>query len=551
MVRVEGEAIRVETSTLSATLRRGLVTELVRRSDGKRLIQCDGEGSALQLIYPHEPDLDVLLGPAPRVSVHPLSNHAAQFRLGGWDGDGVITVSEDLDNGDLLIEPAANSSRRGVLACRWRMPGIAADLELVAPFFQGVKLPLNDPLLQRRWSWPMHWEAGLAIYQGADGGLSVHCRDTQYRYKAISIMDGQTAFDTEAYGPVCDSRGAGGLVWRLNVHTGDWHGPASAYRDWLWEAYRLNRETRCDWLHKVRFAVSWYHGDPEILDALAERLDPATVLLHYSQWRTDAYDENYPTYQPSADAIALCAKAQQMGFHLAPHANSVDMDPSHPSYDFLQDYEYRDVATRRRHGWAWSPEWRGGPPNSNVELVRNRHRKVMIKAHPGLSMWRSILSEEIGKALDQVSTDTVFIDVTLCSGNLDNCLVENTTSSEGMNRLIHEIAALRGGLAVGGEGLNEITFQGLSFAQAHLFNSHHATHEDLGRCGGCDLNEFLFGRLCRTMGYSRLSGATEEEALRMRIHDEHGAIPTVTIRSAEEIRNPNPVVARYLKEAAG
>jgi len=551
MVRVDADAIRVETTTLTATLRRGFVTELVRKSDGKRLIETDTEGSALQLIYPNEADLDLLNGPQPSVTVLGLSDHAAQFRFAGWDGDGVITVSEDPANGDLLIEPSAFSSRRGVLACRWRLPGVAPDLELVAPFFQGVKLPLDDPLLQRRWTWPMHWEAGLAIFQGADGGCWVHCRDDQYRYKAVSIKDGAIAFDTEAYGPVSDSLGAGGIVWRLNVHQGDWHGPTEQYRDWLWQAYQLDREVRHDWIHGLRFAVSWYHGDPEILDALAEKLDPATVLLHYSQWRTDAYDENYPTYEPSADAQALMAKAKSMGFHISPHANSVDMDPSHPAYDYLRNFEYRDVASRRRHGWAWSPEWRGGPPNSNVELVRNRHRKVMIKVHPGLSMWRSILSEEIGKAIDVVDCDTVFIDVTLCSGNLDNCLVENTTSSEGMNRLIHEIARLRSGLAVGGEGLNEITFQGLSFAQAHLFNSHHATHESLSRCGGCDLNEFLFGRLCRTMGYSRLSGNTDEEALRMRIHDEHGAIPTVTIRSAEEIRNPNAVVARYLREAAG
>ncbi len=551
MVRVDGDAIRVETATLTAVMRRGFLTELVRESDGRRLIETAAEGSALQLVYPNEPDLDVLNGPEPTVSVHALSDRAAQFRFSGWDGDGVLTIGEDPVTGDLLVEPAAYSSRSGVLACRWRMPGLAQDLELVAPFFQGVKLPLADPLLQRRWTWPMHWEAGLAIFQGADGGCWVHCQDSQYRYKALSIKEGQPAFDTESYGPVANNLGAGGLVWRINVHTGDWHGPAEAYRRWLWQAYTLDREVRHEWVQGLRFAVSWYHGDPDVLDALAERLDPRTVLLHYSQWRTDGYDENYPTYQPSADATALFGKAQSMGFHLMPHANSVDMDPSHPAYNYLREFEYRDVASRRRHGWAWAKEWRGGPPNSNVELVRNRHRKVMIKVHPGLSMWRSMLSEEIAKAIDAVGCDTVFIDVTLCSGNLDNCLVENTTSSEGMNRLIHDIAALRGGLAVGGEGLNEITFQGLSFAQAHLFNSHHATHEGLARCGGCDLNEFLFGRLCKTFGYSRLSGATDEEALRMRIHAEHGAIPTVTVRSGEEIRNPNAVVARYLREAAG
>jgi len=32
----------------------------------------------------------------------------------------------------------------------------------------------------------------------------------------------------------------------------------------------------------------------------------------------------------------------------------------------------------------------------------------------------------------------------------------------------------------------------------------------------------------------------------MRIHEEHGAIPTVVVRSAEEIRSPNGAVGRVL-----
>ena len=106
------------------------------------------------------------------------------------------------------------------------------------------------------------------------------------------------------------------------------------------------------------------------------------------------------------------------------------------------------------------------------------------------------------------------------------------------------------GLVVGGEGLNEITAQGQSFAQVHLFKSWHSSTEGLERTGGCNLNEFLFGRLCRTIGYSGLGGRDENEELRMQIHLEHGAIPTITIRSVEEITNPNPGVKRMLDIAS-
>ncbi|NLC57302.1 MAG: hypothetical protein GX774_10730 [Armatimonadetes bacterium] len=555
MVLTDGRTIHIETKTQKAVFENGFLTSLKSKASGEELVPgANPNGSALQLVYGAGEICDVIGNLAAQVSVHRLSDQAAQFRFSGWDADGVLTLSEDPETGDILVEPSAYSSRPGVLSCRWRLRGMQDDLDLVAPFFQGVKLKLDDPLLARRWFWPQFWEAGLAILQGRQGGFWVHCQDDRYRYKALNIEGGELGFETEAYGPIDASLGAGGLVWRLNVYQGDWQVPAGIYRDWLWRAYNLRaqEERRKPWMRDIRFALSWYGGDPAILDALAQRLDPRTVLIHYSNWRTDAYDENYPTYEPSLQAREVFAKAKAMGFHLMPHCNSVDMDPTHPAYHYLRDFQYRDVQTKRLLGWGWDPESDGvlGVPNSYHSLSENRRRKVMVKIHPGLAMWRSILAEHIQEAVQAVETDTVFIDVTLCSHNLHNCLVENTTSSEGMKRLIDQVAALGEGLAVGGEGLNEITMQGLSFAQAHLFQSWHASHEGLARTGGCALNDFLFGRLCRTFGYSGLSGKTEAEELRMRIHEEHGAIPTVTVRTADEILTPNRAVQRALDLAA-
>jgi len=556
MVAVRGNAIDIETRTLVGRIENGWITLLRSKANGAERVRCHAMGSSpLQLVYPGQSPLDVLDRLAGRVSCHQRSPRRAEVRLHGWDADGVIAVSEDETTGDLVIEPSAYSSRAGVLSCRWLTPGIAADLELIAPFFQGVRLPLSDPLLQGRWFWPQFWEAGLAILQGRGGGFWIHCQDSRYRYKALNVENGVLGFETEAYGPVERSRGAGGLQWRVNVYDGEWRVPASAYRDWLWEAYGLAAEERArkPWVGDVRFAVSWYGGDLELLDALAGRLSPHQVLLHYSNWRTDAYDENYPTYDPSPAACDAFAKARKMGFHVMPHCNSVDMDPTNAAYHYLRDFQYRDVQTKRLLGWGWDPDSGRvlGVPDSYASLAENRRRKVMVKVHPGLAMWRSILAESVGRAVELVGTDCVFIDVTLCSHNLDNCLVEDTTSSEGMGRLISEIGGLGNGLAVGGEGLNEVTMQGLSFAQAHLYRSWQSNVDGLERTGRCPLNAFLFDRLCRTFGYSGLGGRTENEELRMEVHHQLGAIPTVTVSHAEEIRSPNRAVARALDRALG
>jgi hypothetical protein len=280
-------------------------------------------------------------------------------------------------------------------------------------------------------------------------------------------------------------------------------------------------------------------------------LPPRKVLIHFPNWRTDAYDENYPTYIASESGKAFIKKCQAMGFRIMPHFNSIDMDPSNPAYEQIRDFQYRTIEKKQLLGWSWYKGRGIGVPESNMSRTKNRDKKVMVKVHPGLSMWRSILGENILNAVRELSLDTVFIDVTLHSNNLFNCFVESTTSSEGMKKLIEHIGTLGNGLVVGGEGLNEITAQGLSFAQAHLFKSWQESIEGLERTGGCNLNEFLFGRLCRTIGYSGLGGRNKNDELRMRIHLEHGSIPTVTIRSPEEISNPNPAVKRMLELASG
>ena len=266
--------------------------------------------------------------------------------------------------------------------------------------------------------------------------------------------------------------------------------------------------------------------------------------------RTDPYDVNYPTYKASRKGKAFVRKAQAMGFHAMPHFNALDMDPVHPAYDYLRDFQYRDAASRRVQGWTWH---QGGPrpvPESNAARKRHREMKTMVKVHPGLSMWRSILTENVRSAVEALDLDIVFLDVTMNTWNLRNCMVDCTSPTEGVKRLIAGVGAINGSLVVGGEGRNEIVMQDEAVAQVHLFKSSGRVNIDgLERTGRCPLCEFLFGRWCRSFGYSALSGATPEEQLRMKLHVDLGAIPTLTIRSAGEIARPNPAVREMLSAA--
>ncbi len=238
MMRLEGNRITAETNTLTAVIESGCLVSLKSRATGEEFLRerSPNPAAALQLVYAAGEAVPVAdssrFGQARSRRVSP---HRAEVRFHGWDGDGVVTISEDVDTGDLLVEPSAFSSRPGVRACRWSIPGIRDDLQLVAPLYQGVKLPLEDPLIHdTTWYWPHAWEAGLAILQGRESGLSVHVQDTSYRFKSLQVGAAgdphSLGFDAEAHGPIDGNLAAGGLCWRLNVHQGDWRVPAGRGR---------------------------------------------------------------------------------------------------------------------------------------------------------------------------------------------------------------------------------------------------------------------------------------------------------------------------------
>ncbi len=80
----------------------------------------------------------------------PINDHQAEIRFHSWNGDGILSVSEDQETGALLMEPSGYASRPGLHTCRWMLTGIDKGLELIAPFYQGIRLPLYDSLFLKQ-----------------------------------------------------------------------------------------------------------------------------------------------------------------------------------------------------------------------------------------------------------------------------------------------------------------------------------------------------------------------------------------------------------------
>jgi hypothetical protein len=114
-VTIEGNQIRIEMATLSAVFDRCVLVSLVRKSDGRRLIQASAKDTrGVFLVYPGGeavPQRGSVGDAVPlrseetdRFTPHRINDHRAEFRIEAWDGDGVMTLSDDPENGDLIVE---------------------------------------------------------------------------------------------------------------------------------------------------------------------------------------------------------------------------------------------------------------------------------------------------------------------------------------------------------------------------------------------------------------------------------------------------------------
>jgi hypothetical protein len=554
-VIVEGIDVEVRTSRLTARFRGPKLVQMLD-AQGHKLVarKASGGPPGMELWFASDDTVGLGVGEDSRVTAVSVGDRVAHVMVEDVEGDACLRIAHD-EQGRLLLEPSAQTIRTGLGRVQWNLSGIAGGHRLVAPFYQGCRQELEHPLVAgMRAPWPHVWEAALAILQRQQGGFSICCHDHRHRAKSISVgheADSRTlGLATDAPGPLDDNRAVGSLVWILDVHEGDWKSAASGYRDWLREECGAGKLAgmRPDWVEDIRLTLQWTPCRVAVLKAVARIIDPSEVLIHVPAWRSDAYDVNYPQYLPSDEGKAFIARAVEMGFHVAPHFNYCAVDPNHAMFDRVRDFVVRDISTRKLLGWRWEK----GPlpfPQAAGRMEDFRDTKTMAYVHAGLSTWRRELVRGISRSLLRLETDAAFVDQTLCTFNCDNSRTEDLMTWEGMLELTRELAELDGPPAVCGEGLNELSMRHQSFAQAHLFKSHHRNCEHFGDVDPVPLGHFLYGDLCRTMGYTNLSGEEEATALRLRTHEKLGALPTLVVRDPEQIRHPNAAVQKVLARA--
>jgi len=312
-IRINGQRIEIATSRLSAVLEGPELLEL-RNARGAVLAQrgCGKHSPPVELRFVDGEKVGVRAGAPTRVVS--LGERLAHVHVADENGDVTLRLLID-DQDRLVVEPSAQTIRRGLCAVGWRIPGIARRLRLVAPFFQGCCQELIHPLVAGKfWEWPCQWEAGFVVLQGRRDGFSVATYDHLNVPKAVEIGckdgAGSVTFHALANGPATDSVAVGSLRWIIDAHKGDWTVPAGMYREWLHGFVGADhlKGLRPEWTGDIRLALQWCGTDPSVLDAVARAIEPRRVLIHLATWRSDPYDVNYPEYRASREGKAFMAR---------------------------------------------------------------------------------------------------------------------------------------------------------------------------------------------------------------------------------------------------
>ena len=555
-ITINRNRIAVRTRRLSADFEGPDLIEL-RNPQGQILArQGEKRVPALTLGFTSGEKTPLCLTPYHEVNVVKLGERVAHVHIADENGDAYLRLLID-DQDRLVIEPSAHTIRRNLCSVCWALPGIAKELKLVAPFYQGCRQELTHPLVAGEyWDWPHRWEAGFIVLQGKRDGFSVSTYDPLHHPKAVSVGKGESAcalaFHTELHGPAHDTVAVGSLQWVIDTHEGDWQVPAGVYREWLRREAGADqlRSRRPEWARGIRLALQWSGNNLEVLDAVGKVIDPAKVLIHQCAWRADPYDVNYPEYSACKEGKVFIDKGRAMGFRVMPHFNYFAIDPNHPAFARLTDFVARQFGSQRLLAWRWKDGTCPAPPQGFGTLANLRDEKLMYYLHTGASAWRRLLTEHIAAAAAEHKLPAVFVDQTFCNWNLDNALVENLSMTGGMMALTRELSELDGPLAVGGEGLNEMTMRYQTFAQAHLFHSFHQNNPHLPELDPVPVGDFLYGDLCKTMAYTNIGGDTPESILRLEVHERLGALPSLIVRKPDELLKPNPAVKRVLERAS-
>lgn len=388
------------------------------------------------------------------------------------------------DTGDLLVTQVATSDAVSIKSVAWTVEGIPLGMNIIVPGAGGVRLTKDSPEDRYSFPWPMGWEAQLVIVEGSGGGFSVWSDDSANRYKSLVVKrtpQGWTLeFSTENVAPFEGKRECSSVTWRLNTYRGDWRVPAKRYREWAAAAFHLKEAKKSEpaWVKEIRAAIILSYQNGDKLDFLAKSFDPKQTLLYVQDWRNHLFDRNYPDYDARPGVESFIDKAHSFGFRVMLYTNFWGVDAKHPLLKKFSAVQIRSKA----------------PPYEAMVYRNTRQTPPIVVAYinPASKRWREEFIGRVKQVVQTLGADAIHLDQNFHAHNDSNGLIDGQTMLEGVLALHRELREALPNVALGGEGLNELTYRSLSFAQRHVYSAMKGTIDHGALSTAHPISSYLF-----------------------------------------------------------
>lgn len=588
---IEKNCVKFETDNMLVTLEKGVIANIFNRLTGTEYLVSHPssvpEEFSNGLVYavPKASQRDEkanIVGATPpppkgsRVLVPTLVNlkefdltdviqvgsHSIEYEYLSAQKDKSMTIgySVDTTSQDLLISLRGKGKQKGLSGIRLGLASISCRGNLLVPALNGIKAVPGDSFYKFEsptWAWPSGWQVPLAIFNDALGGFWVHAQDTenrfkQFRYNYKGNGTWNVAFDTINNAPFSLHDSIESVTWRLNTYKGDWTIPADQYKHWAYKAYNIVEKERYrpNWMNSLQLIIKHadYISDKQItqfLDLLQKHVDPPRTLLFMTHWSDPT--PIIPNWVASERGVRFNNEARKRGFRTMYFANYFGITPDHPKFDEFKPHFIRNPYTQEPEGWNLKEEW------SEATKIQ------LYYVNPACKGWRDYQISQFKALFEKSFADGLFIDQTFVIFNDGNGLIEGQSTVDGNLAFHRELLEAIPDIAVGGEGINEITMQYESFCELHFLSLE--MKKDQNGNLNWEINAAAFDRMVplvsriilpytRPIGYLGFPDTRSSfyGGWRDALHIYKG-ISTLTRPTIDEIKGPDSEVRRVMKEA--
>ena len=454
-ITISGDSLRADTDAYTVLFNRGTVTQIHNKHTNETYTSprtVDTIDRSVTIIKTNlDKNGDHYWGRwGSHLAIERVGPNEAQFVFSRGENALKLNIGIDPSNDDLIVRGDAVSETPGVMGMSWGIDHlIAYNLRLLIPAEKNQVIDVTSGIRYANFNYPSgRWEAQLAIVESPRGGFYVRGTDTTFQFKRLLYHSDATHFAldfiTENQAPWDALTSANSVEWRFNTYAGNWQVPAGIYRDWMEAAFKPRRLSDMPaWVGNTGLFVIHTVLNIGMLADLAQEVDPTKTLLYLTEWRKYPKDVMYPDYTAVHHKFdAFLEEARRHGFRIMLHVSFYNCSPTHPLYEELKQDHIRQP--NGKLSWWLRDEIDNPKRNAHIHLGNSQYRNLLVRQFKALR--------------DKYAIDAFLLDVSHYIVNDANGLVEGL-SSAAANVLIHnQLAEMMPEVALGGEGLHEVTF---------------------------------------------------------------------------------------------